>query len=158
MRGWQVLVWLFGNRRNKKWSSIILLLELHTRSCHMWWGWSWVRWWIIPRRESRWNQSWAASTCLEKEYDPKNTIATARHRGGNIMLFAKGRGWLNCIEGLTDGPIYHKIWDENLLSSARTLFFLEDSSTTHLNHPKSTTKTTKAKEEVHLGHGVDLEI
>ena len=42
------------------------------------------------------------------EYDPKNTIPTVKHGGGNIMLWgcftAKGTGCL-CIEGTMDGAM-----------------------------------------------------
>src|SRR4029434_8901069 len=43
------------------------------------------------------------------EYDPKNTIPTVKHGGGNIMLWgcfsAKGTGRLHCIEGTMDGAM-----------------------------------------------------
>ncbi len=43
-------------------------------------------------------------------YDPKNTIPTIKHAGGNIMLwecfFAKGIGQLHCIKGTMDGAIF----------------------------------------------------
>ncbi len=59
------------------------------------------------------------------DYHPKNTIPTVKHRGGNIMLWgcfsAKGTGRLHRIEGPMDGAMYHKILDENLLPSSRTL-------------------------------------
>ncbi len=41
-------------------------------------------------------------------YDPKNTIPTVKHGGGNIMLWgcfsAKGTGQLHRIKGTVDGP------------------------------------------------------
>uniref|UniRef100_A0A3P9BTF0 Uncharacterized protein n=1 Tax=Maylandia zebra TaxID=106582 RepID=A0A3P9BTF0_9CICH len=59
------------------------------------------------------------------DYDPKNTIPTAKHRGGSIMLWGcfstKGTGRLHHIEGLMGGALYDKILDENFLSLAGTL-------------------------------------
>ncbi len=44
-------------------------------------------------------------------YDPKNTIPTIKHTGGNIMLwgcfFAKGIGQLHRIKGTMDGAIFY---------------------------------------------------
>uniref|UniRef100_A0A674ELB5 Transposase Tc1-like domain-containing protein n=1 Tax=Salmo trutta TaxID=8032 RepID=A0A674ELB5_SALTR len=58
-------------------------------------------------------------------YDPKNTIPTVKHGGGNIMLWgcfsAKGRGQLHRIKGTMDGAMYRQILGENLLPSARAL-------------------------------------
>ncbi len=45
-------------------------------------------------------------------YDPKNTIPTVKHGGGNIMLWgcfsAKGTGQLHCIKGTMDGAMYRQ--------------------------------------------------
>ncbi len=45
-------------------------------------------------------------------YDPKNTIPTVKHGGGNIMLWgcfsAKGTGQLHCIKGKMDGAMYRQ--------------------------------------------------
>ncbi len=45
-------------------------------------------------------------------YDPKNTIPTVKHGGGNIMLWgcfsAKGTGQLHRIKGMLDGAMYHQ--------------------------------------------------
>uniref|UniRef100_A0A4W5LCN9 Uncharacterized protein n=1 Tax=Hucho hucho TaxID=62062 RepID=A0A4W5LCN9_9TELE len=58
-------------------------------------------------------------------YDPKNTIPTVKHGGGNIMLWgcfsAKGTGQLHRIKGTMDGAMYRQILGENLLPSARAL-------------------------------------
>ncbi|KAL0170954.1 hypothetical protein M9458_035550, partial [Cirrhinus mrigala] len=46
-------------------------------------------------------------------YDPKNTIPTIKHGGGNIMLWgcfsAKGTGQLHRIKGMMDGAMFHQI-------------------------------------------------
>ncbi len=45
-------------------------------------------------------------------YDPKNTIPTIKHGGGNIMLWgcfsAKGTGQLHRIKGTMDGAMYRQ--------------------------------------------------
>ncbi len=45
-------------------------------------------------------------------YDPKITIPTVKHGGGNIMLWgyfsAKGTGQLHCIKGTMDGAMYRQ--------------------------------------------------
>ncbi len=55
------------------------------------------------------------------EYNPKNTIPTVKHGGGNIMLWgcfsAKGTGWLHRIEGRMDGAMYREILGNNLSKS-----------------------------------------
>lgn len=80
-------------------------------------------------------------------YNPKNTIPTVKHGGGNIMLWgcfsAKGTGRLHCIEGPMDGAMYHKILDENLLPSARALRMGRGWVFQHDNDPKHTAKATK---------------
>ena len=47
------------------------------------------------------------------EYNPKNTIPTVKHGGGNLMLWgcfsAKGTGRLHCIEGRMNGAMYREI-------------------------------------------------
>uniref|UniRef100_A0A4W5NQQ0 Protein phosphatase, Mg2+/Mn2+ dependent, 1J n=1 Tax=Hucho hucho TaxID=62062 RepID=A0A4W5NQQ0_9TELE len=58
-------------------------------------------------------------------YDPKNTIPTVKHGGGNIMLWgcfsAKWTGQLHCMKGTMDVAMYRQILGENLLPSARAL-------------------------------------
>ncbi len=45
-------------------------------------------------------------------YDPKNTVPTIKHGGGNIMLWgcfsAKGTVQLHRIQGTMDGAMYHQ--------------------------------------------------
>ncbi len=45
-------------------------------------------------------------------YDPKNTIPTVKHGGGNIVLWgcfsAKGTEQLHCIKGTMDGAMNHQ--------------------------------------------------
>jgi len=62
------------------------------------------------------------STCRvwrkKDEYNPKNTISSVKHGGGNIILWGcfsqKGTGRLHCIEGRMDGAMYHEIMYLNL--------------------------------------------
>ena len=79
------------------------------------------------------------------DYDPKNTIPTVKHEGGNIMLWgcfsAKGTGRLHHIEGL----MYRKILNENLLPSARTLKMGRGWVFQHDNDPKHASKATKER-------------
>src|SRR4029434_8847598 len=55
------------------------------------------------------------------EYDPKNTIPTVKHGGGNIMLWgcfsAQGTGRLHRIYGTMDGAMYRGILGANLIPS-----------------------------------------
>uniref|UniRef100_A0A4W5LQC1 Uncharacterized protein n=1 Tax=Hucho hucho TaxID=62062 RepID=A0A4W5LQC1_9TELE len=80
-------------------------------------------------------------------YDPKNTIPTVKHGGGNIMLWgcfsAKGTGQLHRIKGTMDGAMYRQILGENLLPSARALKMGCGWVFQHDNDPKHTTKATK---------------
>uniref|UniRef100_A0AAZ3QGG7 Transposase Tc1-like domain-containing protein n=1 Tax=Oncorhynchus tshawytscha TaxID=74940 RepID=A0AAZ3QGG7_ONCTS len=59
------------------------------------------------------------------EYNPKNTIPSVKHGGGNIILWgcfsAKGTGRLHRIEGRMDGAMYREILANNLLPSVRAL-------------------------------------
>ena len=81
------------------------------------------------------------------EYNPKNTIPTVKHGGGNLMLWgcfsAKGTGRLHSMEGRMNGAMYREILGNNLLPSVRTLkmgcgwVFQDD------NDPKHTAKATK---------------
>uniref|UniRef100_A0AAY5KZM0 Transposase Tc1-like domain-containing protein n=1 Tax=Esox lucius TaxID=8010 RepID=A0AAY5KZM0_ESOLU len=70
------------------------------------------------------------STCRvwskkKDEYNPKNTIPTVKHGGGNIILWgcfsAKGTGRLHHIEGRMDGALYREILANNLLPAVRAL-------------------------------------
>ena len=79
------------------------------------------------------------------EYNPKNTIPTVKHGGGNLMLWgcfsAKGTGRLHRIEG--NGAICWEIWGNNLLPSVRTLKMGHGWVFQHDNDPKHTAKATK---------------
>ncbi|KAL0158921.1 hypothetical protein M9458_046997, partial [Cirrhinus mrigala] len=77
-------------------------------------------------------------------YDPKSTIPTVKHGGGNIMLWgcfsAKGTGQLHHIKGTMDGAMYCQILGENLLPSLKMghgWVFQYD------NDPKHTAKATE---------------
>ena len=80
-------------------------------------------------------------------YDPKNTIPTVKHGGGNIMLWgcfsAKGTGQLHRIKGTMDRAMYRQILGENLLPSARALKMGHGLIFQHGNDPKNTAKATK---------------
>ncbi|CDQ63109.1 unnamed protein product [Oncorhynchus mykiss] len=80
-------------------------------------------------------------------YDPKNTIPTVKHGGGNIMLWgcfsAKGTGQLHRIKGTMDGAMYRQILGENLFPSARALKMGRGWVLQYDNDPKHTIKATK---------------
>ena len=66
------------------------------------------------------------STCrVWTKRNPKNTIPTVKHGGGNLMLWgcfsAKGTGRLHRIKGRMNGPMYREILGDNLLPSVRAL-------------------------------------
>uniref|UniRef100_A0AAY5K825 Tc1-like transposase DDE domain-containing protein n=1 Tax=Esox lucius TaxID=8010 RepID=A0AAY5K825_ESOLU len=75
------------------------------------------------------------------EYNPKNTIPTMKHGGGNIILWgcfsAKGTGRLHRIEGRMDGLA------NNLLPSVRALKMGRGWVFQHDNNPKHTARATK---------------
>ncbi len=81
------------------------------------------------------------------EYNPKNTIPTVKHRGGNIMLWgcfsAKGTVRLHRIEGRMLGAMYRKILANNLLPSVRALKMGCGLVFQHDNDPKHTARATK---------------
>ena len=85
------------------------------------------------------------------EYNPKNTIPTVKHGGGNLMLMevetlcfsAKGTGRLHRIEGRMNGAMYREIFGDNLLPSVRALKMGRGWVFQHGNDPKHTAKATK---------------
>ena len=81
------------------------------------------------------------------EYNPKNTIHTVKHGGGNRMLSgcfsAKGTGRLHPIEGRMNGVMYREIWGNNLLPSVRALKMGRGWVFQHDNDPKHMVKATK---------------
>uniref|UniRef100_A0A8C7MLT3 Transposase Tc1-like domain-containing protein n=1 Tax=Oncorhynchus kisutch TaxID=8019 RepID=A0A8C7MLT3_ONCKI len=81
------------------------------------------------------------------EYNPKNTIPTVKHGGGNIILWgcfsAKGTGRLHRIEGRMDGAMYLEILANNLLPSVRVLKMGHGWVFQHDNDPKHTVMATK---------------
>lgn len=80
-------------------------------------------------------------------YDPKNTVPTVKHGGGNIMFWgcfsAKGTGLLHRISGKMDGAMYRAVLRDNLLPSARKLKMGRGWVFQHDNDPKHTAKATK---------------
>ncbi|XDV26407.1 hypothetical protein PO909_030137 [Leuciscus waleckii] len=81
------------------------------------------------------------------EYNPKNTIPTMKHGGGNIILWgcfsAKGTGQLHCIEGRMDGAMYREILANNLLPSVKALKMCHGWIFQHDNNLKHTARATK---------------
>ena len=81
------------------------------------------------------------------EYNPKNTIPTVKHGGGNLMLWgcssAKGTGRHHCIEGRMNGAMNPEILGDNLLPSVRALKMGCEWVFQHDNDPKHTAKATK---------------
>ncbi len=81
------------------------------------------------------------------EYNPKNTIPTMKHGGGNIMLWgnfsAKGTGRLHHIEGRMNGAMYCEILANNLLPSLRALKMGRGWVFQHDNDTKHTARATK---------------
>ncbi|KAI4903294.1 hypothetical protein NFI96_004871 [Prochilodus magdalenae] len=81
------------------------------------------------------------------EYNPKNTIPTVKHGGGNIILWgcfsAKGTGRLHRIVGRMDGAMYREILANNLLPSVRALKMGRGWVFQHDNDPKHTARATK---------------
>ena len=104
--------------------------------------------WMIRRRlgirccgHMRPKWSYLASTRLA-EYNPKNTIPTVKHGGGNRMLWgcfsAKGTGRLHCID-----KRMRPILGDNLLPSVRALKMGCGWVFQHDNDAKHTAKATK---------------
>uniref|UniRef100_A0A672KT30 Transposase n=1 Tax=Sinocyclocheilus grahami TaxID=75366 RepID=A0A672KT30_SINGR len=85
----------------------------------------------------------------KNEYNPKNTIPTVKHGGGNIMLWgcfsAKGTGRLHRIEGRMDGAMYCEILGNNLVPSVRALKMGRGWVFQHDNDPKHTARATKER-------------
>ena len=78
------------------------------------------------------------------KYNPKNTIPTVKHGGGNLMLWgcfsAKGTGQLHHIEGRMNGSMYWEILGDNFLPSVRALKMGRRWVFQHDNDPKHTAK------------------
>ncbi len=76
--------------------------------------------------------------------DPKNTIPTVKHGGGNIMLWgcfsAKRTGQLHRIKGTMDGAMYRQ---GQGIEPARALKMGRGLVLQHNNDPKHTAKATK---------------
>ena len=83
------------------------------------------------------------------EYNPKNTIPTMKHGGGNLMFWgcfsAKATGQLHRIEGRMNGAMYREILANNLLPSVRALKVGRGWVFQHDNDPKHMAKTTKER-------------
>ncbi len=75
-------------------------------------------------------------------YDPKNTIPTVKHGGGNIMLWgcfsAKGTGQLHRIKGTMDGAMYRQ--GQGIEASHGALKMGREWVFQHDNDPKHTAK------------------
>ena len=77
------------------------------------------------------------------EYNPKNTIPTVKHGGGNLILW--GDFSANRIEGRMNGAMYREILGDNLLPSVRLLKMGRGWVFQHDNDPKHTAKATKER-------------
>lgn len=79
------------------------------------------------------------------EYNPKNTVPTMKHGGGNIILWgcysAKRTGEVHPIEGRMGGVRFYEIFANNLIPSAGALGVLWGFQ--HDNYPKHTARATK---------------
>ena len=77
-------------------------------------------------------------------YNPKNTVPTVKHGGGNIMLWgcfsSQGTGNLVKVPGIMKKENYIQILDENLKESAEKLHPGENWKFQHDNDPKHTAK------------------
>ena len=81
------------------------------------------------------------------EYNPKNTIPTVKHGGGNHRLWgffsAKGAGRLHRIKGRMNRAMHWEILADNLLPSVRALKMGRGWVFQHDNDPKHMAKATK---------------
>ena len=80
------------------------------------------------------------------EYNPKNTIPTVKHGGGNLMLWGVSQlGGQDdfSIEGRINGAMYREILGDNLLPSVRAMKMGCGWVFQHDNDPKHTAKATK---------------
>ncbi len=82
------------------------------------------------------------------EYNPKNTIPTVKHGGGNIIIWGafQQRGQDDCTVlrgGWMDGAMYRQILANNLLPSVRALKMGRGWVFQHDNDPKHTARATK---------------
>ena len=84
---------------------------------------------------------------INAEYNPKNTIPTVNHGGGNLMLCgcfsAKGTERFHHIKGRMNGAMYREILGDNLLPSVRALKMGHGWVFQHDNDPKRMAKATK---------------
>lgn len=80
-------------------------------------------------------------------FNPKNTVPTVKHGGGNIMVWgcfsSEGTGRLHIIEGRMNGAMYRDILANNLVASARDLQMKRGWVFQQDNDPKHTAKDTK---------------
>lgn len=77
-------------------------------------------------------------------FNPKNTISTVKHGGGNLMFWgyfsANGPGNLITVNGTMKKEHYMKIYNNNIRPSAEKLCLEKQWIFQHDNDPKHTVK------------------
>ena len=109
--------------------------------------WSSILWSDETKMEFR---TQGCGFCLAKKgeaFNPKNTVPTVKHGGGNIMFWgcfsANGPGNLVKVDGIMRKEDYVKILEENIWQSAEKLGLGQHWTFQQDNDPKHTAKVVK---------------